>query len=129
MPEQMSPARRVLVVEDETLVLFNLEDMLAEFGVTVVGPAMRLEPAMQLATAAEQLDAAILDVNLAGQPVFPVAELLARRGVPIIFATGYGREGLPAHWRDNPVLLKPYTSDAVGAALAALVGPLEPVKI
>jgi CheY-like chemotaxis protein len=109
----------VLVVEDETLVLFNLEDVLAELGCIVVGPAMRVDQAAELAAAAET-DVAILDVNLAGQPVFPVAAALAARGVPIIFATGYGRAGLPAEWQDRPVLVKPYTADDVEQALGVI---------
>lgn len=109
----------VLVVEDETLVLFNLEDMLTELGCVVVGPAMRLQQAETLATTSET-DVAILDVNLGGQPVFPVAEALVARGVPIIFATGYGRAGLPPAWQDRPVLVKPYTAQDVEHALVAI---------
>lgn len=112
----------VVVVEDESLVLFNLEDILTELGCIVVGPAMRLEQAKQLVEQATEVDVAILDVNLGGQPVFAVAEALRARDVKIVFATGYGREGLPAEWRDYPVLLKPYTADDVKRALSALVG-------
>ena len=117
--ENVCAGLNVLVVEDETLVLFNLEDVLAELGCVVVGPAMRLEQAAKLAAAADT-DVAILDVNLAGQPVFQVAEALAARGVPIIFATGYGRAGLPAEWQDRPVLVKPYTAGDVERALGAI---------
>lgn len=110
----------VLVVEDESLVLFNLEDTLTEMGCIIVGPAMRLAQALEIAKAAESVDVAVLDVNLGGQPVFPVAEALQARGVPIVFATGYGREGLPEEWRTHPVLIKPYTSSDVEEALAAI---------
>lgn len=111
-------ALNVLVVEDESLVLFNLEDVLADLGCRIVGPAMRLPQALELAATAEAVDLAILDVNLAGQPVFPVAETLRARGVHIIFATGYGREGLPEEWQSHTVLMKPYMADDVAKALA-----------
>ncbi|MGE0503050.1 MAG: response regulator [Rhizobiaceae bacterium] len=113
--------RAVIVVEDEALVAINLEDMLIELGYEVLGPAMRLEAAMKLVETGASADAAILDVNLAGAPVFPVAALLAERGVPIVFATGYGVAGLPEPWRGHPVLQKPYTLEEVAAALAKAV--------
>src|SRR3546814_9846381 len=79
---------RILVVEDELLVALELEMMLIGLGCDVVGPASRLEKAMQLA-AAEAIDGAILDVNLRGRPVYPVATALKARGIPFLFSTGY----------------------------------------
>lgn len=111
----------VLVVEDESLVLFNLEDILTELGCIIVGPAMRLDQAQRLVESAPEVDVAVLDVNLGGQPVFSVAAALKARGVRIVFATGYGREGLPEEWREFPVLLKPYTAEDVERAVAAIV--------
>lgn len=111
----------VLVVEDETLVLFNLEDTLTELGCIIVGPAMRLPQAEELAATAPEVDVAILDVNLGGAPVFPVADRLVARGVRIVFATGYGREGLPEPWREHPVLMKPYTAEDVEQTLRGLL--------
>ncbi len=111
----------VLVVEDESLVLFNLEDTLTELGCIIVGPAMRLQQAQELLAAAPEIDVAILDVNLGGVPVFPIAEQLRGRGIRIVFATGYGREGLPDEWRAYPVLMKPYMADDVERALRELV--------
>jgi CheY-like chemotaxis protein len=113
---------RIFVVEDETLVLFNLEDILSELGCTVVGQAMGLPEAERAARAVEQPDGAILDVNIGGAPVFPVARILADRGIPILFATGYGREGLPEEWQDRPVIGKPYTQHEVAEALRGLLG-------
>ena len=112
----------VFVLEDESLVLFNLEDILLELGCRVVGPAMRLEEADQFFDDACAADAAILAVNLSGKQVFPLAERLAANGLPIVFATGYGRSGLPETWQQTPVLQKPYTSDQVAAALAEIRG-------
>lgn len=111
----------VLVVEDESLVLFNLEDTLTAMGCVIVGPAMRLQQARELVDASTEVDVAILDVNLGGQPIYPVAETLRDRNVRIVFATGYGRQGLPEQWQDYPVLMKPYTSDEVERVLREIV--------
>jgi two-component SAPR family response regulator len=107
----------VFVIEDETLVLVNLEDMLDELGCALVGPAMRLDQADAMLDEAATADVAILDVNIGGRPVFPFAEKLADKGVPLIFATGYGRDGLPPEWQDGTVLGKPYTFDDLAGAL------------
>jgi CheY-like chemotaxis protein len=119
----LSEARqpRIFVVEDETLVLFNLEDILAELHCTIVGPAMSLPEAKRLASEVDMPDAAILDVNIGGVMVFPAAQILADRNVPILFATGYGREGLPEEWQDRPVIAKPYSQRDVAQALGALL--------
>src|SRR5512140_3995081 len=84
---------RVLVVEDEMMVSMLIEDMLSDMGCTVVGPASRLDEAIALAKASE-IDCAVLDVNLGGQPIFPLADLLRERGCPFAFATGYGDAGI-----------------------------------
>lgn len=118
-------APRVLVVEDETLVLFNLEDILTELGCVIVGPAMRIQDACTLAREADLPDLAILDVNIGGVPVFEAAQLLVERGVPLIFATGYGRDGLPEDWRGHEVIAKPYTQQDVARALDRLWSPSE----
>lgn len=111
----------VFVVEDEALVALNLEDMLAELGCAIVGPAMRIERARAMIENGIQADVAILDVNVAGEQVFPIAEMLAARGVPIVFATGYDREGLPQDWHNRTILQKPYTLGDVSRSLAAAV--------
>lgn len=112
---------RVLVVEDEFAVLLLVEDMLAELGCEIAGTASRLEEAVTLARTLD-FDAAVLDVNLNGQPVSPVAEIVAERGVPIVFSTGYGRSGLEPRWRDRPVLQKPYRVEELAAALKDALG-------
>jgi len=102
-----TPARRILVVEDELMIRMLLEDMLGELGYTVAAEAGRLEDALAAAQSAD-IDVAILDVNLNGQPILPVANALAARGTPFVFASGYGERGLPEPYRDRPTLKKPF---------------------
>ncbi|WP_160936867.1 HWE histidine kinase domain-containing protein [Teichococcus coralli] len=119
--------RRVLLAEDEPLVAMELETQLHALGFTVVGPAASLSEALRLASEEALLDAAVLDVNLRGQAVFPVADLLVRRGVPVVFATGYG--ALPGGWATGggqgrtALLRKPLTQGALAAALRTLMVP------
>lgn len=113
---------RVFFVEDETLVALNLEDMLIELGCTIAGTAMRLDKARGLIEQGIEADVAILDVNVAGQHVFPVAEMLVQRGVPIVFATGYDRDGLPGCWHERTILQKPYTQEEVWRSLQKATG-------
>ena len=114
--------RRVLVVEDEALVLMLLTDMVEESGAVVVGPASTVAEALELAQDAD-IEAALLDVNLNGQPVFPVAAALRARGVPFAFLTGYGRAGLPDEYADASVLQKPFQFDHLMERLQALLVP------
>ena len=111
---------RVLVVEDEALIAFLLEDLLAELGCRVVGPAARLGAALALARD-EDLDCAILDVNIGGEPVHPVAEILAERGIPFIFATGYGEARGESRFGRRPVLAKPFKPEEICDALTRLL--------
>jgi CheY-like chemotaxis protein len=98
---------RVLVVEDEAAISLLLEDMLLDFGCEVIGPAARLSAALDV-VGREHIDLAILDVNVAGEPIYPVAEALVQRGVPFVFSTGYGSAGIKDVYRDKPVLQKPF---------------------
>ena len=110
---------RVLVVEDEMMVSMLIEDMLEDLGCTVVGPASRLDEAIELANTAE-LDCAVLDVNLGGQPIFPLADLLRAKGAPFAFATGYGDAGLREADRGSPVLQKPFREGDLARILGEL---------
>jgi CheY-like chemotaxis protein len=116
------PGLRVLVAEDEALVSMLIEDMLSDLGVVVVGPAANLDDALRLA-GSETVDAALLDVNLAGKAIFPVADLLKSRGVPYIFASGYGAAGINEEHRGAPVLQKPFRESDLTQALAQLAPP------
>ena len=113
--------RRVLVVEDESLVAMLLETILEDMGCTPVGPAATVDDGLKMATD-EQLDAALLDVNVAGKQVFPIAEMLKARGVPFVFSTGYGEGGLPDEWRGQSTIQKPFTEAAVCEALMKAMG-------
>ena len=114
--------RKVLVVEDEMMIAMLIEDMLDELGCTVVGPAHALEPALELASGSTEIDAAVLDINLAGQPAFAIADALRARGVPMIFSTGYGASGLREIARGSPVLQKPFRATDLAAALGKALG-------
>lgn len=113
-------ARRILIVEDEMMIAMYLEDLVAEQGHTPVGPAMRLDQALELARS-ETLDAALLDVNLGDAKSFEAAELLRERGVPIMFLTGYGASGLPEEWKGSPTLEKPFEPHHLSSALETLL--------
>ena len=114
---------RVVVVEDETLLAMLLEDMLAELGCEVLWTAHRVGRALDLVAQSEP-DAAVLDVNIAGDEVYPVAHALAARNIPFIFATGYGARGLDESWRGRPIVQKPFQMEHLShGLLTALGGP------
>ncbi len=110
--QSATPAKRILVVEDELMIRMLLEDMLGELGYTVAAEAARIEEALEAAKNAD-FDIAILDVNLNGKPISPVADALVARGMPFVFATGYGERGLPEPYRDRPTLKKPFQMDGL----------------
>jgi CheY-like chemotaxis protein len=111
-------SKRVLVIEDELMIRMLLQDMLDDLGHTLAGEAGRIDEAVTLAKQAE-FDIAILDVNLNGEPISPVVEVLVERGLPFVFATGYGQRGVPEPYRRTPTLQKPFQADALAKALAA----------
>ena len=119
-PVNLSGAR-VLIVEDAALLAMELETGLSEAGAMVIGPAYELEEAMALLD--QPLDAAVLDANLNGLSVSPAADILAERGVPFVFATGYGDAGGAPSGFDAPVIRKPYDVTQVTAAVADLLAP------
>lgn len=110
---------RVLLIEDEMMVAMLIEEALQELGCKVVGPISRLENAA-LTLDAERFDCALLDINLRGEVVYPVAEQLTRLGVPFGFVTGYGTADLDASFANRPVLHKPFAVDELVAVLARL---------
>jgi len=112
--------KRVLVIEDEPLVSMELESNLAAAGCEIVGPAATLEAAKKLVESAEY-DAALLDVNLKGQPVDELASLLTKKNRPFAFVTGYGRDALPPAFRGVVVLDKPFSADQLLATTELLL--------
>ena len=117
----MTPRRRVLVVEDEVLVGMLLEEMLSELGYEVVALSTHLDEALTLARNA-RFDIALLDINLNGRQSFPVADAIRARGLPFLFATGYGSRILTAPYMDTPILQKPFSLDELKRALERLEG-------
>lgn len=112
--------KRVLVVEDEMLVAMLVEDMLADAGCVVVGPFARLSAALEAARV-EAVDVALLDVDVAGEMVFPVAHALEERGIPFLFVTGYGQAVLPPdrpHWT---ACTKPFQPEHLTERLAQVM--------
>ena len=97
---------RVLIAEDEALVAIMMEDLAVEFGWSVVGPFAKASDALAAAKS-DNIDAAVLDVNLGGESVYPVADVLAARGVPFVFTTGYGAESIDRRFARTPILQKP----------------------
>ena len=98
---------RVLVVEDEFIIAAHIATLIEEAGCEVVGPTGALNEARELASR-EDLDAATLDISLEGAAIDDIAGILSQRGIPFLFVSGYGREHLPAAFRDRPLVGKPF---------------------
>lgn len=112
--------RRILVIEDSPVVAPFTVDVLGDLGCLVVGPAPNMAAARELLDG-EDFDAAILDVHIRGERVFPLCDVLAARGVPFVLTSGYADWQMPEKWQDRPRLQKPYTIDQVEEALNALL--------
>jgi DNA-binding response OmpR family regulator len=108
--------KRAFLVEDEGVVALLIESMLSELGYQVIGPIPRLAKALDVARD-EQFDIAVLDVNLNGSASFPIADLLLEKGVPFVFATGYGAPGIPSYLSSHAVLQKPFKMQQLAAAI------------
>ena len=120
MSDSTTAMPRVLVVEDEYLIRMLLEDMLADLGYAVAHAVGTIAEASQFATAGA-FDVAILDVNVDGEEVYPVADILAQRGLPFMFVTGYGEGSLPAKYRSRPALQKPFQSEQLRSTIERLL--------
>ena len=113
----MRPARgSVFLVEDEVMIRMMVADMLEELGFSVAAEAGDIDEAIRLAETA-YFDLAILDVNVNGKIISPVAEVIELRKRPFIFATGYGSSGLPEEYRDRPALQKPFQIETLGKVI------------
>lgn len=109
---------RVLLVEDEILIQMLAEDMISDLGGHLIAKAEHVAQALDL-VAEGGFDVAILDLNLNGVKVFPVADALANLAIPFVFASGYGAAGLPPEYRGRPVVAKPFQLEDIGRALAS----------
>ena len=109
---------RVLIIEDDSLVAMSVGDMLSDVGCSVVANAGNLTQAFEM-VGAGGFDIALLDVNLRGEDVFPVADVLSEKGIPFAFASGYGRAGLPEEFRTRPVVSKPFQIEELSAVLSS----------
>ena len=111
--------RRILVVEDSPVVGPFTADLLEELGCEVVGPAPNMAAAREMVEAGE-FDAALMDIHIRGERVFPLCEMLASQGVPFVFTSGYADRNMPEKWEDRPRVQKPYTLDQIEKALQRL---------
>jgi CheY-like chemotaxis protein len=112
---------RILVVEDEYFVADDLSRALSRAGMEVVGPVSEAGAALALLDRHGNIDGAVLDINLKGELIYPVADVLSARGVPFVFATGYDRTALPARFDGLPRWEKPFDVQQVVAAIGAMV--------
>ena len=112
--------RRILVVEDSPVVAEASDDMLRDMGCVVVGPAGNMAAALQLAHE-EELDGAIVDINIRGGKAFPVLKILEDRGIPFLLTSGYADWSMPEEWQGKPRLAKPYTTNMLRETLLELL--------
>jgi CheY-like chemotaxis protein len=111
----------VFLVEDEVMIRMMVAEMLEELGYRVAAEAGEIGEAIKLVQSTE-FDLAILDVNVNGKVISPVAELIKARNRPFIFATGYGSSGLPEEYRDRPMLQKPFQIDTLAQMIETTLG-------
>jgi DNA-binding response OmpR family regulator len=113
--------RRILLVEDSPVVGPYTADILGELGCEVIGPAPNMAAAREMAQSGG-FDAAVMDVHIRGERVFPLCDLLEAKGVPFLLTSGYADWQIPEQWLDRPRLQKPYRLDDLRAALEPLIG-------
>ncbi|MEN3931739.1 response regulator [Microvirga sp. W0021] len=116
---------RAIIVEDEGAIALLIEDMLFDFGCEVCGTAARISKAITL-LAETEIDVAILDLNIAGEPVYPLVDELKRRNIPYLISTGYGKAGLEPAYQDSPVLPKPFTQKDLEVLLKSILATPAP---
>jgi CheY-like chemotaxis protein len=110
----------VLLVEDEVMIRMMVADMLEELGYTIAGEAGDIDEGVRLVQSTD-FDIAILDVNVNGKVITPVAEAVQLRGRPFVFATGYGAQGLPEKFRDRPTLQKPFQIETLARTIESVL--------
>lgn len=113
--------RRILVVEDEYFIADDMRRAITKLGGEVIGPVPTKELALDLLASTETVDAAVLDINLRGEVVYPVADALVKRGIPFVFATGYDVGSVVGSYAHVPRWEKPFNHTDLARALAALM--------
>jgi DNA-binding LytR/AlgR family response regulator len=117
MPENLFAGRRILVLEDDYLIVEEMVQELAASGAEVVGPIANLTKAFERLDKVPDIRGAVLDINLQGEMVYPLADELARRGIPFVFATAYDESAVPATYRQYRRFTKPVDVREVAKAL------------
>ena len=120
-PNSALKDRRILLIEDSPVVGPFTADLLADLVCEVVGPAPNMAAARELIESEQRIDAALVDVHIRGDVVFPLCETLVAKGVPFVLTSGYAGWQMPEKWQDRPRLTKPYTIDQVEEALGRLI--------
>jgi CheY-like chemotaxis protein len=110
----------ILLVEDEVMIRMMVADMLEELGYVITGEAGDIDEGVRLVQTVD-FDIAILDVNVNGRVITPVAEAVQMRGRPFVFATGYGAQGLPEKFRDRPTLQKPFQIETLARTIETVL--------
>ncbi|RIA47690.1 response regulator [Dichotomicrobium thermohalophilum] len=114
--------RRILVAEDEYLIAMELRQEVEKTGAEILGPTASIDETLHLLRTAGSVDAALLDINLGGEMAYPVADALLERGIPIIFISGFGREGISDKYATAPLLDKPVVMQRLHACLDGVLG-------
>ncbi|QIB36305.1 response regulator [Ancylobacter pratisalsi] len=123
MADNPLSGRKVLIVEDETLVAMMMEAMVEELGATVIGSKARVGEALDfIATRHHEIDIVMLDLNLGGTRCYSVASAATGHGIPFVFSTGYQDGDIIEEWRDRPMLTKPFQLSELQGALALALG-------
>ena len=117
---KVASGARILLVEDSPVVSLRSEDALQERGYFVVGPAYDMPAALDLANR-EQIDAAIVDLNIRGEKCFAVLQVLEERDIPFLITSGYADWSMPEEWMERPRLQKPFDEDALIKKLEKLI--------
>jgi len=122
VPRHVLQGKRILVVEDEYILASYLASTLEDVGAIVIGPVPSIEQALGVLKMESKFDAAVLDINLSGQPAFPVADALIELGTPFVFTTGYDEPALPGCYRAVARCVKPIDIRLLMRSLARMVG-------
>lgn len=125
MGENSFGGRRIMVVEDDYLLVAGLIETLEAMGAEVVGPIPNVDQALRRLQSSQNIDGAVLDVNVQGKMVFPLAEALSQQHVPYVFATGYDEGAVPAKFAEVTRFSKPTNDQAIALTLLAALQPQE----